>query len=310
MIRRRAIAASLLLLVVGCSAAADGNAVVRGDQAYARGDLEEALAEYRLAIQQGSRDGATLARAAHVSAELGRVDQAKEQYRRAIDGDSAYADQAVADLIRLARRADARNDRFGVSSAIQAALELRPGVNVSDLALPLARHYYGNGEFARALPFFQNALGAVSPDEAPQVMFETAQAYEETGDCQRALVFFEQFQETASRSQQSEASWHIGNCSFQLAEEALSQDRPDDALQRLETTISLGQPRNLLSRAYFEAAEILAERGECEAAIAAFRSVIQEDPTGSSPLVHRAQRRIDEIRFGRPDTGPPLPGHC
>jgi hypothetical protein len=45
---------------------------------------------------------------------------------------------------------------------------------------------------------------------------------------------------------------------------------------------------------------MLGKRGECEAAVEAFREVPALDPSGSSPLVARAEERIDQIRFGRP----------
>ncbi len=44
--------------------------------------------------------------------------------------------------------------------------------------------------------------------------------------------------------------------------------------------------------------EILGWRGECEAAIEAFRTVPAMDPSGTSSVVDSAELRIDQIRFG------------
>ena len=63
--------------------------------------------------------------------------------------------------------------------------------------------------------------------------------------------------------------------------------------------LRLGEPRAQLPRAYFEMGEVLAARGECDAAVEAFRRVREFDASGNSPLVGRAQDRIDQIRFGR-----------
>jgi hypothetical protein len=84
----------------------------------------------------------------------------------------------------------------------------------------------------------------------------------------------------------------------------MRRDEGDDeeALRHLETLLRIGEPRSHLPQGYFEKGEILGLRGECEAAIEAFMEVAVVDPAGSSPLVVRAEERIDQIRFG-PDSG-------
>lgn len=295
----------ILSVLIGCTAtlsscvqgAGEQSALLRGDQAYAAADYEEALAEYRLAVVEGGSAPRTLARVGHTYALLGRVEESVEHYRQAFRQDSRWADQAAADLLALARRLVAQDDHFGAASAVQAASEFRPGITVSELALPLARHYFQSGEFDLALPLYQRAMTAVPPDSAATIVFELAQAYEEVGDCRRALVFFDRFRETASRSQRSEADWHIGNCSYRLAQSLRRQGQDGEALRHLETTIRMGEPMTILPRAYFEKGDILALRGECDAALEAFRDVLRADP-GSGALADRARERVDAIRFG------------
>jgi len=302
------------LAVVGCTQpVGEYNAVLRGDQAFARGDVEEALAEYRLALLQGNDDPGVFGRVAHSYVLQGRIDDAAEHYHEAAARDSSYADQAVSDLIRLARGSADRNDLFGVASAVQSALEFRPGLGVDELALPLARHYSRNGEFGRALPFYQKALAAVPADSAPALMYEIAQAYEEIGDCGRALVFFEQYRETIPRWRRGEVNWHLGTCSYRYAETLKAEGRLEDALRHLETTIEIEEPRNLLGLAHFERGEVLSLLGDCEEALEAYGRVPEVDAGGTGPLVSRARSRIDEIRFGgyleefRPDERCGLP---
>lgn len=314
--RSLGLAASLVLflLAAACTqSVGEYNTVLRGDQAFARGEMDEALAEYRLAILQGSDDPGVYGRVAHTYALQGRVDDAAEHYHQAAAEDSSYADQAVADLVRLARASAERDDLFGVASAVQSALAFRPGLSVDELALPLARHYSRSGEFGRALPFYQKALGAAPADSAPALVYETAQAYEEVGDCGRALVFFEQYRETIPRWQRGEVNWHLGTCSYRYAERLKAQGRLEDALRHLETTIELEEPRNLLSLAHFDRGEVLSLLGDCEEAVEAYASVLEIDAGGTGPLVSRARSRIDEIRFGgyleefRPDERCGLP---
>ncbi len=295
-----AAAALGLALLASCSPrAADESAVLRGDQAFATGNVEEALAEYRLAVRQGGNDDPQiLARVAHTFAEMGRVDEAREYYQEAAQRDPRYVDEAVSDMVHLAEDARARSDRFQMASAVETALKFRPGLAVSDLSLPLARHYFQAGEFGRALPFYQKALAAAK-DSAPDVVMEVGTVYEEIGDCDRALVFFERFRSMVKPWQRGEVDWYIGSCAFKVAQEKRRQSDLEEALRLVNRTLEVGEPKNIQAQAWFEKGETLSAMGQCDAAVDAFRQVPYADPSGSSTLADRASERIDEIRFGR-----------
>ncbi len=290
------------IALAGCtSAAAEDDAVRRGDLAFAADSLEEALAEYRLAVRQGSDDAPTLARVAHTYASLGRVDEAADFYRQATLADSSWADQGAADLLHLAREAEARRDRFLMAKAVQEALALRPGLGIGELDLSLARHHVQNGEYGRALPLFQHALARA--DSVPRLLFEIGQAHEEIGDCRRALVHFEQYREVAPRSEWSEVEWYIGSCALEVARtlRAPNGSRADleEALVLVNRAIDVGQPQNLQGQAWFERGEILASLGACDAAMESFAQVRFVEAGGGGALVNRAQERFDLIKFGR-----------
>lgn len=306
----RLLAAVLLAGLAACSPrASDDSAVVRGDRAFAADNMDEALAEYRLAVRQGGDDDPdVLARVAHTFARMGRVDEAREFYRAAADRDERYLDQAVSDMVHLARDARSRSDRFQMASAVETALEFRPGLSVSDMALPLARHYFQAGEFGRALPFYQKALIAAA-DSAPDVVMEIGTAYHELGDCENALVFFERFRDMVRPWERGEVDWYVGTCALELAQRKRSRREDlEEALRLVERTLTLGEPRNVQGQAWFEKGEILAEMEQCDAAVEAFRQVRMADPSGSGALVTRAEERIDEIRFGRGLAG--IRGRC
>lgn len=294
----RVVAVLSAVVITACgSDPGEETAQVRGDRAFARGNYEEALAEYRLSLLQESPGTAGYVRAAHAYAALGRVDEARTHFDSAVAEDSALADQAVSDLVALAERFNARGDGFGVASAIEAAVSFRPGLVVEHLTLPLARHYGASGEYGQALPLYLRALGGRT--DQLDVVYETALAHEEIGDCETALVFFEEYLENGPRSMQSEAGWHIGRCSFTLAAELRAEGREEEALAHLERTLEVGEPRTILPQAYFEKGDILTLMGQCADAIEAFRAVPLADPSGGGPLARRARDRIDEIRFGR-----------
>ncbi len=286
-------------ILVGCTPLSEeGGSILRGDQAFAKGDLVEALAEYRLALRQGATDSETYARIAHTYVGLKRIDDARNYYRLAVAQDSSLADQALSDFVHLARGENRIGDRFGMASAVQTALEFRPGISLEDLVLPLAQHYSDIGEYGRALPFYQKTLSALDPDSLPRVLFETAVAYDEVGDCESAVIYYEDYRERLPRWRRSEVDWRLGHCSFELAQLRRAEGDDEEALRFLETLLSIGEPRNRLAMAYFEKGEILGFRGECEAAIEAFQEVPVMDPSGTSSVVGRAELRIDQIRFG------------
>jgi tetratricopeptide (TPR) repeat protein len=281
----------------------DESSIRRGDEAYARGDLDAALAEYRLAVRRGSTDAPALARVAHTYAKMGRIDEAGDFYHQAVDEDPGYADQAVSDMVRLARAARDREDLFGLASAMETAMSFRPGITMQDMALPLARHYFRSGEYATALPYYQTSIADLQGDSIPDVVFEAASAYDEVGDCRRALLYYEEYRAAISRYQRGEVDWKIGSCSLRLAQELRSEGVEDEALAHIERTIALGEPRSLQAVAYFEMGEILSDLGRCEEAMDAFLQVRRVDQTGTSPLVERAQWRYDELRFVGPTGG-------
>jgi len=291
-----------LVLAAACvQAPADDTALQRGDLAFAAGNLDEALAEYRLAAGVDRPSAEVLARVAHTFTLEGQVDEAADYYRRAVALDDVWSSQAVSDLMRLAEEAQAGNDRFRMASAVEAAIRIEPGLGLEGLALPLARHHFENGEFGRALPLYQRAL-ADATDSVPEIVFEIAQAHEEIGDCKGALLFFEQFREQVRPWERGEVNWYIGNCSLQVAiglrgAEVVDEEVLLDALSAVDRTIEMGEPRNLQGRAWFERGEILADLGRCEDAIASFRSAISAEGNAQNALATRAQERLDDLRF-------------
>ncbi len=297
------LAAGLLLGVSGCgNSAAEESAVQRGDVALAQGHPQQALAEYLLAVRQGGDDAMTLARVAHTYAMMGRVDQVVGYYDQAVRKDSSVADLAVADLMHLAHVSLENGDTFAMASAVEAALKLSPALGVGDLALPLARHYYRNGEFSRALPFYLEALATAPGDSASSIVFEVGQVYDQIGDCQHALVFFERFRNMVKRQNRGAVDWYIGTCAFNVAKAIRARtdatnDDLDRALDLVNRTLEVGEPHNIQGQAWFEKGEILSDLGECQQAMDAYSQVHFAD--ASQSLVDRAQNRFDEIRFGQ-----------
>jgi tetratricopeptide (TPR) repeat protein len=291
-------AASLLVLMGACGQDAEP-AIARGDRFWADSNYTAALAEYRLALDQ-DRNDATLSRVAHAYIRTAQFERARELYDELIAADSGWADQAIFDYVTVAQRAQERADRYGLASAVDAALDLRPGLPLDDFAVPLARYYASTGDPARAIDFYERALTAADPDSVPTLLFEIAQVHEGQGNCTEAIGFFTTFRTRAPRdSRATDANWQIGDCSFQLARQAHDIGDLEAGLRHLDRVIQLGLPQNLIDDAWFERGEILLELGRRDDALFSYVRVLEENPTGTGQIVERARSRIDLLRFGR-----------
>jgi tetratricopeptide (TPR) repeat protein len=246
------------------------------------------------------RSETTLARVAHAYVKTGQFERAKETYDELIAEAPEYTDQAIFDYVALASRALERSDRYGLASAVEAALALRPGLPFNELAVPLARYYSSTGDPIRALDFYERALTIAVPDSVPTLLFELAEMHESQGNCDEAIGFLRAFRARERRGPRAdEANWKIGSCSYTLAKRARVDGNPDRALDHIDTVIDLGVPQNLLDEAWFERGEVLLDLGRRDEARFAYQMVLELNLTRSGQLVERARTRIDQLRFGR-----------
>lgn len=277
-------------------------AIVRGDRLWADSNYESGLAEYRLAAAQRN-DEEALSRLAHALAMTGKLAEARTTYAELLERSPDHRDQAAFDFLHLARRAIARRDNFGAASAMEAALALRPELELPTGAAAIADYYRDRDNPEEALSFYRRALTALPPDSATPILYEMGRIEEERGRCDVAVDYFRAFETQAGDERRfrvlvSEARWHTGSCAFRLAEEARDDGRVDEALEQLDRVIRLGVPENFLDQALFERGEILLAIGEFDEALASYRQVLERNPARTGQLVERASRRIDEIRFG------------
>ncbi len=281
------------IVLAGCTGGSEAGTMIRGDEAFARGEIAEALAEYRLALSQGDPSAPILARAAHAYTATGRISEAVEHYREAVALDPELADLAASDLLKFAREAIREGDGLQATEAVSAAMVLRRGVGTEGIALPLARHLVRTGRHDRALPFFVQA--ARETNDSAEVLYEQALAYDEAGLCENALVLFDRAWGRLTVAQRADADWRTGSCSMQLGARVLEEGDLEVALGYFDTTIKLGEPRGQIPDAWFQRGEILILREECTVALQAFEEVLLADPAPG--LRARAEERIEELRF-------------
>lgn len=286
-----------VLLLPGCRG--DDSPLERGDRFWAAEQYPAALAEYRLATRQQAGDPKVQARVAHAYVATGQLDRAREEYGKLLKLAPEYADQAVFDYLSLARAANARSDRFNLARAVEAALELRPGVDVSAWAPSLARYYAASGDADRALEYFERALAAGTRAAPPALLFDIAVLHERQGDCAEATSYYRSFLSNEPYGDSAnDARFRIGSCAFELGRRARADGRFEQALEHFSTVIDYGSPAALLDQAWFERGEALVALGRTAEALDAFRRVVDLTPGRDTQTSTRARRRILELQGG------------
>jgi tetratricopeptide (TPR) repeat protein len=183
---------------------------------------------------------------------------------------------------------------------VEAAVALRPGLPVDDMAAPLARFYARAGDAGRAGDFFERALQYAPPDSVAPLLFDFAQFQEAQGDCAEAIELYNAFRSRSPRGDRADqARWAVGNCAFTLARQARGRGEPQTALRHLQVMLDLRVPANLMDQAWFERGEALMELDRRDEALESYVRALEHVRALGSPLAERARQRIDEIRFGR-----------
>ncbi len=288
-------------LLAGCRD--NETAVARGDRLWADSAYQAALAEYRLAVVQRD-DQQARARLAHAYARAGQLPEMTTIYQELLSSSPDLADQAVYNYLHVGDRAARRGDVYGAAVALDAAIRLRPEIRAPGYVLQVARFHRQRGETDQAQAYYVRALSTMAQDSAPLVLYELGRLQEEVGRCDVAVEYFSAFNTQARTDERrwrtllGEARWHMGSCSFRLAREAREDGRATAALEHLDTMIRLGEPEHFLDQAWLDRGDLLYGIGRFDDALEAYRQVIERSPARTGPLVERAQRRIDEIRFG------------
>ncbi len=299
--RRRALLFALALVPTALSGCEDpsNRSLGRGDRLLATGRLEEAIAEYKLALRQAGESPEVTLRLGQAYAASGDVDETLRYLGALLAADSSYRYQVAAELGSVARDALARGARENMARALAPLEAWSIGLIPLDLQLALARYHRADGDYASALSLYLAVLADTS-DLAPDVYYEIGRAYEELGGCRESVALYEAFLEEARRGspETAGARWRLGNCLVTLADEEWSAGRPASALEKLERMIEIGEPQTLLDRAHFRRGELYLALGDPDAALAAYREVLRLNPNRSAPLVQQAEQRIRQIRFG------------
>ena len=296
--RARAPGLIVALAVIGACAGGDGP-LEQGDRLMAVGAVDEAIAEYKLALRTEGEEPDVLLRLGSAYGQRGEVEAALQYLRRTVEQDSSYRDVVAVEMAGAARVALENGSPDNMARALEMVLPLGLGYVPTDLKLALADYHADLSDYGRALPLYLSALEAGEAE--PDTWLATAVAFQEVGGCREAIVYFERYLESprADRGAGSAARWQYGQCLYTVAEQERAAGRTAAALEKLDLLIAQGVPRTLLDRAHFARGEILRRAGNLEAAEQEYERVRELNPARTGPLVRLAEERIREIRYGK-----------
>jgi len=290
----------LLLLALAAAGCGDGNGPLeRGDRLLAVGAVDEAIAEYKLALRTDGDEPDVLLRLGSAYGRRGEVEAALQYLRRTLEQDSSYREAVAVELTGAARVALEDGSPDNMARALEMVLGMGLGFVPTDLKLALADYHADLSDHGRALPLYLSALE--SGEAGSETWLATAIAFQEVGGCSEALDYFERYLDSpgADRGAGSAARWQYGQCLFAVAEQDRAAGRSSAALEKLDLLIRQGVPRTLLDRAHFARGEILRRSGNLEAAEREYEMVRELNPARTGPLVRLAEERIREIRYGK-----------
>jgi tetratricopeptide (TPR) repeat protein len=289
---------AVALASAGACGGSDGP-LEQGDRLMAVGAVDEAIAEYKLALRTRGEEPDVLLRLGSAYGRRGEVEAALQYLRRTLARDSSYRDVVAVEMAGAARVALENGSPDNMARALEMVLPMGLGYVPADLKLALADYHADLSDYGRALPLYLSALE--SGEAEPETWLATAVAFQEVGGCNEALAYFERYLDSprSDRGAGSAARWQYGQCLFSVAEQERAAGRSGAALEKLDLLIGQGVPRTLLDRAHFARGEILRRSGNVEAAEREYELVRELNPARTGPLVRLAEERIREIRYGK-----------
>ncbi len=284
--------AAAALLGTGCAgAAADHEAL--GDEAYVERRYDEALAEFQVALRQGSSGGDLRWKAAMAALNARELGEAVIQFRALADEDPPRRVIAADGLERVARAASLEGNRAALQAALDARRAVAPGRGLRTFALEVA---VGLGEDLS--PDEALSVAASAPDARLQdsLMYGYGVALARLNRCEEGIPVFESLlRRRRELSIQSDARVRASSCALGLGRREHNRGSPDEAEKWFCRTIELGNNNYAARVAYLGLGDVWFSRGDYMGA----REAFQKARAGASPtdsIYHRASRSLDRLR--------------
>jgi len=300
-VRRVALLAGALVLVLLSCTRSAANHEELGDRAYSAGQYADALAEYQLGRRASPGNATLLAKVGAAALHAEDFGLAAEAYRTLARRDRSRADEAADGLDRVARAALAANDRSALASALTGLREAAPRRPLGRYVVLAALDAVDRGDTAAAVALLPVAA-ASAPDaaRADSLLFVYGRALVRVRDCSTAVRVFE----GVIRRQRAavvveEAREGLGLCALVAGQRALEQGHPDDAEAWFRRATAPGASTDVVRAAFLGLGDVRMSQGDVPGAMESYQQALLGGTPGDT-ISQRAQEKLNALGKAEP----------
>jgi tetratricopeptide (TPR) repeat protein len=300
---RAGLCAALLLALAGCAAGPDHEGL--GDRRYAERAFVDALAEYRLAMQQRHPDYELRAKYAQAALRSGALEEAVGAYRDLARAEPGSVDEAADGLMRAAELAIGARDMTALSDAVVALREIAPHRDVGALAVALG---VGSSVLVARRPeaiglLLAAAAAAPTAAGADSFLVAYADAGARLGRCDAAARVYQGVLRRAPLPAMARAArGGLAGCALDDGKLLLSAGSLHDAEARFRQAVAIGEPDSIVRLAWLLIGDARWADGDTVVALDAYQHAAAGAAEGD-PVAARATDQMNRL-LGKGATTP------
>ncbi len=274
-----------------------------GDRRYAEHAYVDALAEYRLAMQQHRPSPVLRAKFGAAALRAGSLSEAVAGYLGLAQADPASVELAADGLTRAARLAAASRDMGALSDALVALQDVAPQRPAGAFAVALGATSTALAKRPEAMGVFLEAA-ADAPDGATADSFLVAWAdvNARLGRCDHAEGAYEGvLRRNPPPALVRQAEGGLAGCAVTQGQLSLSAGVLPDAAQSFERAIEIGEPDSIVRLAWLLLGDTRWTGGDTGTAVDAYRHAIA-GAGDEDPVAARATAQMNRLLGTAPAT--------
>lgn len=289
---------ALGLVAAACVAGPDHERL--GDRRYAEQAFVDALAEYRLAMQQHHPSYQLRAKFAQAALRSGALSDAVIAYRELAKAEPAALDEAADGLTRAARLAVGARDMGAVTDAMVALHDVAPQRPVGALAVALGASSTALAKRPEAMDILlQAAAAAPTPAAADSFLLAYGDVNARLGRCDLgSRVYADVLRRNSLPALAWAAQGGLAGCAVADGRLSLSAGALQDAESQFRRAIAIGVPDSTVRLAWLLMGDARWADGDSAQALDAYRHAVAGGAE-QDPIVLRATAQLDRLLKGK-----------
>ncbi len=289
----------VVALAAGCAAGPDHERL--GDRRYAEHAYVDALAEYRLALQQRRPSGELRAKFAQAALRSGALSDAVIAYRDLARAEPAALDEAADGLTRAARLAVGARDVAALTDAMVALHDVAPQRPVGVLVVALGASSTALAKRPEAMDvLLEAAAAATDAATADSFLAAYADVNARLGRCDVASRTYNGLLRRAlPRDLTLAAQGGLAGCAVADGQLSLSAGALQDAEAEFQRAIVIGQPDSVVRLAWLLMGDARWSDADTAQALDAYRHAVAGGGE-QDPVVLRAEAQMERLLKGTP----------